>query len=191
MIDASPLPKIMQVKTEPLLTAVTLGIVLQLIFYLTYLLTLYSVLVGSLPADVLAPRFTNLLTMLSCVMMIGSGVGSGFLYVLLHARREPVGAIAARGGATTGAIIFATSMIIAGILAVIIVLPLIGNQALTTATSQELASGDVTTRMLGLGAAGIIGGTIVLSLITAVLGAMLGGLGGGLGGVFVQSRQSI
>ena len=180
----------MQVKTEPLLTAVTLGIVLQLVFYLTYLLSLYSVLVGSLPVDVLAPSFTNLLTLMSCLLVITSGVGCGFLYVVLHARREPVGEIAARGGATTGAITFATSMIIAGILAVIIILPLIGNQALVTASSAELVSGEVTARMLGLGAAGIIGSTIVLSLITAVLGAMLGGLGGGLGGVFVQSRQS-
>lgn len=181
----------MQVKTEPLLTAVTLGIVLQLIFYLTYLLSLYSVLVGSLPSAVLAPRFSNFLTLLSCGMIVLSGVGGGFIYVLLHAQREPVDDIAARGGATTGAIIFATSMIIAGILAVIIVLPIMGNQALATATSAELVSGEVTTRMLGLGAAGMIGGTIVLSLLTAVLGAMLGGLGGGLGNVFIQSRQSI
>ena len=151
---------------------------------------MYSVLAGNASVAILAPRFTNVLTLLSCVMIVVSGVGSGFLYAWLHGRREEVGEIAARGGATTGAITFATSMIIAGILAVIIVLPVIGNQALATATSAELVSGEVTTRMLGLGAAGIIGGTVVLSLVTAVLGAMLGGLGGGLGGVFIQSRQS-
>ncbi|MCB8944117.1 MAG: hypothetical protein H6658_10215 [Ardenticatenaceae bacterium] len=180
----------MNVKTEPLLTAVTLGIVLQLIFYLTYLLSVYSVLVGSTSAEILAPRFSNLLTLLSCGLMVGSGVGSGFVYVLLHARRGPVAEIAARGGATTGAITFATSVIIAGILAIIIILPVLGNQALATATAAELAAGEVTTRMLSRGAVGIIGGTVVLSGITAVLGAMLGGLGGGLGGVFIQSRQS-
>ena len=180
----------MQVKTEPLLTAVTVGIILQLVFYLTYLLSLYSVLVGSASPEVLAPRWSNLLTLLSCSLIVISGVGGGFLYAFLHARSEPVGEIAARGGAMTGAITFATSVIIAGILAVIIILPLIGNQALATATAEELAAGEVTARMLGLGAAGIIGGTLVMSVVTAVLGAMLGGLGGGLGGTFIQSRRS-
>jgi hypothetical protein len=180
----------MQVKTEPLLTAVTVGIILQLIYYLTYLLTLYSVLVGSASIDALAPRFTNALTLAGCLMLLGSGIGCGFLYVILHARHEPVGPVAARGGATAGAITFATGMMIAGILTAVVILPLIGNLAATTATPGELISGEVTTRMLGLGAAGIIGGTLVLSLVTAVLGAMLGGLGGGLGGAFLQSRQS-
>ena len=180
----------MKVKLEPLLTAVTLGIILQLIFYLTYLLSLYSAIVGSLSMDTLAPRLSNGLTLLSCAIMVASGVGGGFLYTILHARQESVAAVAARGGATTGAIIFATSMIIAGILTVIIILPIIGDQALATATSEELISGQVTTRMLGLGAAWIIGGTVLLALATAVMGAMLGGLGGGLGGVFIQSRQS-
>jgi hypothetical protein len=180
----------MNVKTEPLLTAVTIGIILQLIYYLSYLLSLYSVLIGSLHVEVLAPRFSNLLTLTGCLMLLVSGVGCGFLYVILHARRGEVGAVAARGGATAGAIIFATSMIIAGILTAVIVLPLIGNQALVTASSSELISGEVTTRMLGLGAVGIIGGTMVMAAITAVIGAMLGGLGGGLGGVFVQSRQA-
>jgi hypothetical protein len=180
----------MQVKTEPLLTAVTVGIITQLIFYLTYLLTLYSVLVGSASVDALAPRFSNVLTLTGCLVIVASGLGCGFLYVILHARQEPVGEIAARGGATAGAITFATGIIIAGILTAVIILPLIGNLAATTATSSELIAGEVTTRMLGLGAAGIIGGTLVLSLGTAVLGAMLGGLGGGLGNVFLQSRQS-
>ena len=177
----------MNVKTEPLLTAVTIGIILQLIYYLAYLLTLYSVLVGSAPVNVLAPRFTNALTLTGCLMIVASGVGCGFLYVVLHARQEPAGPIAARGGATTGAIIFATGMIIAGILTAIVILPLIGNLAATTATSSELIAGEVTTRMLGMGAAGIIGGTLVLSAVTAVLGAMLGGLGGGLGGVLLNT----
>jgi hypothetical protein len=117
-------------------------------------------------------------------MIGGSGVGCGFLYVILHARQEPVGPIAARGGATAGAITFATGIMIAGILTAVVILPLIGNLAATTATSSELISGEVTTRMLGVGATGIIGGTLLLSAITAVLGAMLGGLGGGLGGAF-------
>lgn len=180
----------MQIKTEPLLTAVTVGIITQLIFYLTYLLTLYSVLVGSASIDALAPRFSNVLTLTGCLVIVASGIGCGFLYVILHARQEPVEDIAARGGATAGAITFATGIIIAGILTAVIILPLIGNLAATNATSSELISGEVTTRMLGLGAAGIIGGTLVLSLVTAVLGAMLGGLGGGLGNVFLQSRQS-
>lgn len=180
----------MNVKTEPLLTTVTVGIILQLVYYLTYLLTLYSVLVGSASMNALAPRFSNVLTLTGCLMLVGSGIGCGFLYVLLHARQEPVGPLAARGGATAGAITFATGIIIAGILTAVVILPVIGNIAASNATSSELISGEVTTRMLGLGAAGIIGGTLVLSLVTAVLGAMLGGLGGGLGNVFLQSRQS-
>jgi hypothetical protein len=180
----------MKVKTEPLLTAVTVGIIIQLVYYLAYLLSVYSVYNQALKPEVLAPTFSNILTSLGCVMLLVSGTGTGFLYAWLHGRSGPVAPVAARGGATAGAITFALGIFITGILTAVVLLPIIGSQTIANASAAELAAGDSVQRMLGLGAAGIVGGTFCLAGVTAVLGAMLGGLGGGLGGVWLQRREA-
>ena len=178
----------MKLKNDSLLTAVTVGVVVQLFYYLAYLLAVYSVYTKALDIQVLAPRFSNVLTVLGFVMVLVSGVGTGFLYAVLHGRSEPVMPIAARGGATAGAITFALGIVIMGILTAVILLPLLGNEAVANASSEGWVSTENVSQVLGLGIAGVLGGTVFLSGVMAFLGAILGGLGGGLGGVFMVSR---
>ncbi len=178
----------MKIKSDSLLTAVTVGIIIQLFYYLTYLLSVYSVYTDALNIQVLAPRFSNVLTTLGCIVMLASGIGTGFLYAVLHGRSEPVMPIAARGGATAGAITFALGMMITGILTAVVLLPLLGNQATTNVSPDDFISTQNISQVLGFGIAGIVGGTLCFSGLMAVLGSMLGGLGGGLGGVYMVSR---
>jgi hypothetical protein len=170
----------MKIKTEALLGAVMLGLLIQVVYSVISTLSLYNTLNSD---NLNQSPLGSAAALLGCCIFLLTGLGVGVLYVYLHNREENPSEVAVKGGAASGAISFAVGAVISGIISGIALAPLMNELVASVMASPEAAgAGDEFASQLA--SVGIIGGIIGVfcwGIIAAVLGTMLGAIGGVIG----------
>ena len=162
----------MKIRTEPLLGAAAFGIVVTVVY------SLIDVLAGFNQAS---PNYTAFGMVGSCVITIIAGLGSGFLYTVLHKREEsltPGGG--AKGGAAAGALAHLISGLFTIVVAIIVVPRIAAAGMAAQGFSPELAE-EARGFMLAGGAMASAGIACASVFIGALLGAAGGAAGASLG----------
>ena len=181
----------MKIKTEALLGAVMLGLVVQVVYTVISTLSLYNSFNSGDLSQTSSP-LSSALSLVGCCVFLLTGIGVGLLYVYLHNREEDASQIAVKGGALSGAISYGVGGIISSIIYAIALVPIMNDLMAKLLSDPEFAgAGDeLLTSMSGVGLVGGIIGLFCGVIISVVIGTIMGAIGGAIGGsVFKPSAK--
>jgi hypothetical protein len=180
----------MKIRTEPLLGGTAFSFIVLLItsiislfFVMNMMRDMMAFLTQAManpnvdPGMPFSGGMYGILALMSCIIPIIAGIGSGLIYAKLHAKEEPITGSLISGGAASGALGFFLAGIVGSFIGGVMMIPLM---------NQFTA--------LGPGGAGLPGPVMSMSLVTtifssicsgilyAVYGAVLGAIGAAIGG---------
>jgi len=180
----------MSIKPRPVLKAVAIGAVIQIVLSAFSTLTASLVTPGRAAAS---PQWlvggASALSSVACLCALAVDVAVGLLYAYLHSREAPV---TVGDGAMGGAVSGAVGRLVSGLVGVLLSLLIV--PALVSQTTSQIMPGGVPSDLGGLvlGASvvgGVIGGTIGIC-VALVEGAVLGAIGGVIGGAIFKPKAA-
>ncbi len=158
----------MEIRKEPLLGAAAFGIVVTVVY------SLVDVLAGISQST---PNYTAFGMVGSCIITTIAGLGSGFLYTVLHKREE---SLTPGGGAKGGAAAGALAHLISSIFTVIVAITVVPRIAAAGMAAQGL-SPELAEEAMGFMLAGGAMASAGIACASIFIGALLGAAGGAVG----------
>jgi hypothetical protein len=180
----------MSIRPRPVLTAVGIGVVIQIALSAFSTLTASLITPGRAAAS---PQWlaggASALSSVACLCGLVIDVAVGLLYAYLHSREAPV---TAGEGALGGAVSGAVGRLVSGLVGVLLSLLIV--PALVAQTTSQIMPGGVPSDLGGLVlGASVVGGVIGAAFgicVALIEGGVLGAIGGVIGGAIFAPKAA-